>query len=43
LLTAVISLALMGVVPGPFKIAGIALALAAAVVLALQSEEPVQA
>ena len=43
LLTAVISLALTGVAPGPFKIAGIALALAAALVLALQSEEPVQA
>jgi drug/metabolite transporter (DMT)-like permease len=43
LLTAVISLALTGVAPGPFKIAGIALALAAALLLALQSEEPVQA
>jgi len=43
LLTAVISLALTGVMPGPLKIAGIALALAAALLLALQSEEPVQA
>jgi drug/metabolite transporter (DMT)-like permease len=43
LLTAVISLALTGVAPGPLKIAGIALALAAALLLALQSEEPVQA
>jgi drug/metabolite transporter (DMT)-like permease len=43
LLTAVISLGLTGVMPGPLKIAGIALALAAALVLALQSEDPVQA
>jgi drug/metabolite transporter (DMT)-like permease len=43
LLTAVISLALMGVVPGTLKVAGITLALAAALLLALQSEEPVQA
>lgn len=43
LLTAVISLVLTGVVPGPLKFAGIALALAAALVLALQSEEPVRA
>lgn len=40
LLTAVISLALTGVMPGPLKFAGIALALAAALLLALQSEEP---
>ncbi len=40
LLTAVISLALTGVVPGPLKLVGIALALAAALLLALQSEEP---
>jgi drug/metabolite transporter (DMT)-like permease len=43
LLTALISLALMGIAPGPLKIAGIALALAAALLLALQSEEPVRA
>jgi uncharacterized membrane protein len=40
LLTAVLSLALAGMVPGPFKLAGIALALAAALLLALQPEEP---
>jgi drug/metabolite transporter (DMT)-like permease len=40
LLTAVISLALAGMVPGPFKIAGIGLALAAALLLSVQSEEP---
>lgn len=39
LLTAVISLLLVGVLPGPFKIAGIALALLAALLLALQPEE----
>jgi hypothetical protein len=38
-----ISLALTGIAPGPLKIAGIALALAAALLLALQSEEPVRA
>jgi drug/metabolite transporter (DMT)-like permease len=43
LLTAVISLALTGLAPGPLKIAGIALALAAALLLARQSEEPVRA
>jgi drug/metabolite transporter (DMT)-like permease len=43
LLTAVISLAMTGVAPGLLKLAGIALALAAALLLALQSEEPVQA
>lgn len=43
LLTAVISLALTGVAPGPLKITGIALALAAALLLAMQSEEPVRA
>ena len=43
LLTAVISLALTGVAPGPLKLVGIALALVAALLLALQSEEPVQA
>lgn len=40
LLTAIISLALAGMVPGPFKLAGITLALAAALLLALQPEEP---
>lgn len=40
LLTAVISLAMAGMMPGPFKLAGIALALAAALLLALQPEEP---
>jgi len=39
LLTAVISLLLVGVVPGAFKLAGIALALLAALLLALQPEE----
>jgi drug/metabolite transporter (DMT)-like permease len=43
LLTAVISLALTGIAPGPLKIAGIVLALAAALLLARQSEEPVRA
>jgi len=40
LLTAVIALAMAGMMPGPFKVAGIALALAAALLLALQPEEP---
>jgi drug/metabolite transporter (DMT)-like permease len=40
LLTAVLSMALLGVVPGPMKLAGIALALAAALLLALQPEAP---
>jgi drug/metabolite transporter (DMT)-like permease len=40
LLTAVISLGLAGLIPGPMKLAGIALALAAALLLALQPEEP---
>jgi drug/metabolite transporter (DMT)-like permease len=40
LLTAVISLALAGIMPGPIKLAGIALALLAALMLALQPEEP---
>jgi len=39
LLTAIISLALVGVMPGPFKLAGIVLALLAALMLALQPEE----
>jgi drug/metabolite transporter (DMT)-like permease len=39
LLTAIISLALVGVVPGPTKVAGIALALLAALMLALQPED----
>jgi uncharacterized membrane protein len=40
LLTAIISLAMAGMMPGPFKLLGIALALAAALLLALQPEEP---
>jgi drug/metabolite transporter (DMT)-like permease len=40
LLTAILSLLLAGVMPGPFKLAGIALALVAALLLALQPEEP---
>jgi drug/metabolite transporter (DMT)-like permease len=40
LLTAIISLALAGVMPGPFRLAGIALALIAALLLALQPEDP---
>ena len=40
LLTAVISMALLGVVPGPAKLAGIGLALCAALLLALQPEAP---
>lgn len=40
LLTAVLSLGMAGMMPGPFKLAGIALALAAALLLALQPEEP---
>ncbi len=40
LLTAVLSMVLLGVMPGPMKIAGIALALAAALLLALQPESP---
>jgi hypothetical protein len=40
LLTAIISLAMAGMMPGPFKLAGITLALAAALLLALQPEEP---
>ena len=40
LLTAVISMILLGVVPGPMKIAGIVLALVAALLLALQPESP---
>jgi drug/metabolite transporter (DMT)-like permease len=39
LLTACISLGLAGLMPGPLKLAGIALALAAALLLALQPEE----
>lgn len=39
LLTAIISLGMAGMMPGPFKLAGIALALAAALLLALQPEE----
>jgi drug/metabolite transporter (DMT)-like permease len=40
LLTAMLSMILLGVVPGPMKIAGIALALTAALLLALQPEAP---
>src|SRR5262245_60503815 len=40
LLTAVISMFLLGVVPGPMKLAGIAFALIAALLLALQPETP---
>ncbi len=40
LLTAVISMILLGVMPGPARIAGIALALVAALLLALQPESP---
>ena len=40
LLTAIISLALAGLMPGPIKLAGIGLALLAALMLALQPEEP---
>src|SRR5262245_44420823 len=39
LLTAIISLALAGVMPGPFRLAGIVLALIAALLLALQPED----
>lgn len=42
LLTAMLSMVLLGVVPGPMKIAGIALALTAALLLALQPEAPVR-
>jgi len=40
LLTAAMALVMAGMMPGPFKLAGIALALAAALLLALQPEEP---
>jgi uncharacterized membrane protein len=40
LLTAILSLALVGVMPGPTRIAGIGLALLAALMLALQPEDP---
>ena len=40
LLTAVLSMILLGVVPGPMKLAGIALAVVAALLLALQPETP---
>ncbi|MFC4313248.1 EamA family transporter [Steroidobacter flavus] len=42
LLTALLSLMLAGAIPGPFKIAGIVLALTAALLLAVQPEESVQ-
>jgi drug/metabolite transporter (DMT)-like permease len=40
LLTAIISMALLGVMPGPTRLAGIALALLAALLLALQPDDP---
>lgn len=43
LLTAVLSMMLLGVVPGPMKLAGIAFALGAALLLALQPEPPAEA
>jgi drug/metabolite transporter (DMT)-like permease len=43
LLTSVLSMMLLGVVPGPMKLAGIALALAAALLLALQPESSAEA
>jgi drug/metabolite transporter (DMT)-like permease len=43
LLTAVISMGILGVVPGPAKLAGIGLALCAALLLALQPESQAQA
>lgn len=42
LLTAVLSMILLGAMPGPTKIAGIVLALTAALLLALQPESPAQ-
>jgi len=43
LLTALIALAIAGTLPGPFKLAGILLALAGALLLSLQPESPVVA
>jgi drug/metabolite transporter (DMT)-like permease len=43
LLTAVISLAVAGTLPGPYKIAGILLALGGALLLSLQPDAPVEA
>jgi len=43
LLTAIISMALLGVMPGPTRLAGIALALLAALLLALQPDDPAAA
>ena len=43
LLTAIISMALLGVMPGPTRLAGIALALLAALLLALQPDHPAAA
>jgi drug/metabolite transporter (DMT)-like permease len=40
LLTAMLSMILLGVVPGPMKLAGIGFALLAALLLALQPETP---
>jgi hypothetical protein len=42
LLTAVLSMILLSVIPGPVKIAGIVLALSAALLLALQPETAAQ-
>lgn len=42
LLTALLSLLLVGAIPGPYKIAGIVLALTAALLLAVQPEESTQ-
>ncbi|WP_116809598.1 EamA family transporter [Steroidobacter cummioxidans] len=42
LLTALLSLVLAGAMPGPYKVAGIALALTAALLLAVQPEESAQ-
>jgi len=43
LLTAIVSMALLGVMPGPTRLAGIALALLAALLLALQPDDPAAA
>jgi drug/metabolite transporter (DMT)-like permease len=43
LLTALIALGLAGTLPGPYKLAGVALALAGALLLSLQPEQPLPA
>jgi drug/metabolite transporter (DMT)-like permease len=43
LLTAVISLAVAGSLPGPYKLAGVSLALAGALLLSLQPDAPAKA